>query len=99
LGTLKALWIFVGLQVIDFMTTRMALILGAGEQNPLISQFMAFAPVYGLLISKLVVVGLAAVGVWMHKSKGIGMANRAFAAVAIWNFSVIFRLVVPAQGL
>ena len=78
------------------MTTRWALGMGAGEQNPLVSQILSWAPVYGLLVSKVVVVGIAGLGVWMEKSNGLRVANLAFAGVVAWNFTVIFRLAVPA---
>ncbi len=92
----KPLSLFILLQIIDLITTRVALGLGAGEQNPLVSQIMALAPVYGLFLSKLFIVGVAVLGVWMQKSNGIRVANLAFAGVVAWNFTIIFRLVVPA---
>jgi uncharacterized protein DUF5658 len=93
---MKPLSVFILLQMLDLLTTRMALGMGAGEQNPLVSQIMSVAPAYGLFISKLVVVGIAVLGVWMEKSKGIRVANLAFAGVVAWNLTIIFRLSVPA---
>ncbi len=92
----KPLSLFILLQIGDLITTRVALGLGAGEQNPLVSQIMALAPVYGLFLSKLFVVGIAVLGVWMQKSNGIRVANLAFGGVVAWNFTIIFRMVVPA---
>jgi len=92
---MKPLSVFIFLQIVDLMTTRMALSLGAGEQNPMVAQIMHLAPVYGLLISKLIVVAIAALGVWMEKSNGIRVANLAFTGVVVWNFSVIFKLAIP----
>ena len=93
---MKPLSVFISLQILDLLTTRTALRLGAGEQNPLVSHVMALAPAHGLLVSKLVVVGIAVFGVWMEKSNGIRAANLAFAGIVAWNLTVIFRLIGPA---
>ena len=92
----RPLFLLILLQIIDLITTRMAIGLGGGEMNPLVSQIMAFAPLSGLIVSKLIVVGIGALGVWMQKSNGIRVANLAFAVVVAWNFTIIFRLAVPA---
>ena len=92
---MKSLSVFILLQAIDLLTTLVALKLGGAEQNPMLSQIMNLAPTYGLLLSKFLVVGIAALGVWMHKSNGLRVANMAFAGIVVWNFGIIFKLAIP----
>jgi hypothetical protein len=88
--------VFTILQVMDILTTIAALAMGGAENNPLIAHLMAFGLVRGLVFSKLIVIGLAFAGVWMHKDRGIRLANLVFSAIVIWNVSVIARLALAA---
>jgi hypothetical protein len=92
----KPFLIFVVLQILDFATTWVAIRLGGSEHNPLVSQFMAFGPVIGLLVTKIIVIGMASLGVWMGKQNGIRWANVAFSFVIAWNLSIITRLALLA---
>jgi len=92
---MKPLSVFIILQALDVVSTLAGLRIGAAEQNPLVSQIMSLGPVSGLLLSKIIVVGIASLAVWMQKFKGIHLANLAFAGVVVWNFSIIFKLAIP----
>jgi len=94
----KPLMLFILLQLMDVATTIVAISLGGDEKNPLVSYLMNVGPIAGLLISKLVVIGIAVVGALMSKYKGIRWANVAFTAVIIWNVSIIFRLGLSLQN-
>jgi hypothetical protein len=89
--------LFSLLQVLDIATTLVALGLGGSEKNPFVSQMMAVGPVYGLLISKLAVIGIAGFGALLGKYNGIRLANLAFSAIVVWNLTIIFRLAIPNQ--
>jgi len=88
--------IFIFLQVLDTATTLAALALGGHENNPIIAHIMTVGPVAGLLISKLVVTGIAAAGAAMRKYRGITWANIAFTGVVAWNVTVVARLAMVA---
>lgn len=84
--------VFALLQVMDLATTLVALAMGGGEQNPLVSHFMALGPVRGLILAKLLVLAVAATGALLHKDRGLRWANVGFSAVIAWNIAVIARL-------
>jgi len=90
----KSFYICIVLQLLDFLTTLAAVALGGTEQNPLVAHIMALGSVRGLLVSKLIVIGLAAVGARMRKEKGIRWANFVFAGIVAWNLTIIGRLVL-----
>lgn len=83
---------FILLQALDVATTLAALSLGAVENNPLVGQFMALGPVQGLLLTKTIVILIAAAGTLLGRTNGIKLANMAFAGVVVWNMTVIGRL-------
>jgi hypothetical protein len=86
------LGVFLGLQLLDVATTLIVLKMGGAEQNPLVKEFIKFGPAVGLAVSKALVLGLAALLVWMGKLKAIRLANAGFGFVIIWNFVIICRL-------
>lgn len=88
----KQLLIFVLLQVSDIVTTIGALALGGHEQNPLVGHMMMAGTLNGLIISKLIVVGLAVTFILIGRGRVIQWANVAFALIVAWNVAVICRL-------
>ncbi len=89
----KPMPLFLALQVADFASTLTALALGGSEQNPLVSHLMGFGPISGLLLSKLLVVLLAAMAVQAQRSRSVRVANVAFAGVVVWNCFIVARLI------
>jgi len=90
---LKALWIFVSLQVADLGTTAAVLRLGGVEENPLVRHLMAFGPLEGLILAKLVTVAIGVGCFLATKPRALRLANFVFAAIVAWNLSIIARLV------
>jgi uncharacterized protein DUF5658 len=89
---LKALWIFVSLQVADLGTTAAVLRLGGVEENPLVRHLMAFGPLEGLILAKLVTVAIGVGCFLATKPRALRLANFVFAAIVAWNLSIIARL-------
>jgi hypothetical protein len=89
---MKSLTIFLALQLMDIATTLVALDLGAAEQNPIVGHFLSLGPVGGLLLSKLVVMGLAGLFVSAGRMQTIRLANFCFGLIVAWNISIIGRL-------
>ncbi len=92
------LLIFISLQFLDLATTLTAVRMGGTELNPMIARMMAVGPVTGLLISKTIVIGLAAGGSLMGKKRGIGWANVCFMGIIAWNLTIIGRLALAAHA-
>lgn len=90
------LTIFILLQIMDLATTLVALGLGGNEQNPMIAILMAANPVRGLLLSKVIAIGLATLGAHMQKQRGIWCANAVFSIIVLWNLSVITKLALAS---
>lgn len=89
---MKALGLFLALQVLDAATTLVVLRMGGAEQNPLIQEFLKVGPILGLALSKVLVVAVAVLLVYRRKLKSIRLANAAFAFVVLWNAVIICRL-------
>jgi hypothetical protein len=90
---LKALLIFSFLQLADLGTTLAVLRLGGVEENPLIKHLMAFGPVEGLILAKLLAVALGLACYLATKPRALRLANFAFVAIVAWNVTIIARLV------
>jgi uncharacterized protein DUF5658 len=92
ISDMKLLPAFILLQLMDVATTIVALNLGAAEQNPVIGRLIALGPIPGLIMSKLVVIGLAALFLTWGKTRALRLANIAFGVVVTWNLTIIGRL-------
>lgn len=90
---LKVLLIFSFLQLADLGTTVAVLRLGGVEENPLIKHLMAFGPVEGLILAKVVTLAIGLGCFLATKPRALRLANFVFAAIVAWNLSIIARLV------
>lgn len=90
---IRAFYLFVFLQLVDFGTTATALALGGGEQNPLVQHFMTMGPLQGLALAKVVALAVGTGCFFSKKYHALRLANIAFAGIAIWNASIIARLI------
>jgi hypothetical protein len=80
--------IFVYLQVLDFVTTLLGLKLGANEASPFVAVLMHAGALPGVLMSKVLALGLGAICLWLGKSRLLRRANYWYAAVVFWNLVV-----------
>ena len=53
---------------------------------------LATAPVYGLILLKIIAAGLAAFAIFLHRKRVILFLNYWFAAVITWNLIAIWLL-------
>jgi hypothetical protein len=97
-STARVQLIFLLLQLADVGTTLAVLMNGGIEQNPLVSRFMAIGSLQGLILSKVVVIGAAALAIHFHKWRAIWMANIVFCGIVLWNISVLVRLAMQASS-
>jgi hypothetical protein len=84
--------IFIFLQLADFATTMLALHMGGVEKNSLVSHFMVIGSLQGLILSKVILLGIAVVAVRLRKHSVLRWANVIFGGVVLWNLVVIARL-------
>lgn len=84
--------LFVLLQLADFGTTVTVLALGGGEQNALVQHFMTLGPVQGVALAKLIALAIGALCLLAQKYRAIRVANVVYTGVAVWNATIIARL-------
>ena len=83
--------VFLGLQILDVLTTLVGLHLGAQEGSTFIGQLLKSGPLTGLIISKIIAAGLAAFAVFLNRKRVLVFLNIWFAAVVAWNAIEILR--------
>ena len=89
------------LQVLDFLTTVAFLVQGVQEGNPLVRLAMRVTPnpVVGLLIVKLLAVGLG-VYCWLGgRGRTLSRINMLFAFVIAWNLVSLILGSLKLRGL
>src|SRR6266568_8297652 len=78
-------WTFVGLQVLDLLTTLYAFRTGALEVNPLVAHLtVVFGRFGGVLMSKLIAVVIA-----MGVRRRLWIVNALYIAIVGWNLIMI----------
>jgi uncharacterized protein DUF5658 len=82
--------LFLGLQVLDVLTTLIGLHLGAQEGSTFIGRLLETGPLSGLIISKILAAGLAAFAVFLNRKRILVFLNIWFGAVVGWNLVAIF---------
>lgn len=83
--------VFLYLQLLDFLTTVLGFRFGAEEISPFIRQLMRMGPVVGVAMSKVVAVAIAGVCMWTRRGRVIGWINYFYAALVVWNVSMLLR--------
>lgn len=89
---------FIFLQLADFVTTMIALHMGGFESNSLVTRFMAIGSLQGLILSKVIILAIAAAIVIARKQHVLRWANVIFTGVVLWNVIVIVTLAARAHG-
>ena len=79
------LTLFLYLQVLDLLTTLVGFRFGLQEASPFIRGLMHFGPAAGVLLSKLVAVGLAGLCIWLEKFRLLRLVCYWFAGLVTWN--------------
>ena len=79
------------LQVLDFLTTTVFLLQGLQEANPMVRLAINWAPtpLGGLLLIKLVAVGLGLYCWKVGKQRLLSRVNILFAVVVAWNLAAL----------
>ncbi len=84
------LQVFIYLQVLDFLTTLVGFKLGASEASPFIAKLIhVSSPAIGVAASKIVGLGIGGICVATGRTKMLTWANYWYAALVVWNLSMI----------
>jgi len=81
--------IFIYLQLLDLLTTLVGFKLGASEASPFIRLLMHAGPAAGVVVSKLVALGLGALCVYLKKQHLIQWATYWYGGLVVWNLMII----------
>lgn len=84
--------IFVALQLMDVLTTVAALRLGGSEENPLMGSLMHVGTIPGLLLGKLVVIGIGLLVLYWQRYRVLKIANVFYASLIGWNLFIVYSL-------
>jgi hypothetical protein len=80
------------LQVLDALTTWLGFRVGLSEASPFIHLMMQWGPFTGLLASKVVAFVLGGYCVYRKRFQVINWINYWYAALVIWNLTLIISL-------
>ena len=81
--------VFVYLQLLDLLTTLVGFKLGAKEASPFISLLMHAGPAAGIMVSKLLSLGLGAVCLHYKKNHLIRWVSYWYGGLIVWNLMVL----------
>ena len=82
-------YVFVYLQLLDLLTTLVGFRLGAKEASPFIRMMMHAGPAVGVLVSKILALGLGAVCVYYKKNHLIRWITYWYGGLIVWNLMVL----------
>jgi len=93
-------WIgaFLFLQVLDVLSTLIGFSLGNAEASPFVRLMIRWGPVTGLVLSKVVAMGIAAACFAFKKPKLIRVINYWFAALVIWNLYTVLAVLLTTDN-
>ena len=94
----RVIVVFVGLQVLDVLTTVLGLSVGAHEGNYLVAQFMVWGPALGLLIAKFLGFLLLLVAFAAGKLRMLRLLNLWFLCIVAWNLAIIWIQILIGPG-
>jgi len=84
-ATMTGLYVFILLNLLDYMTTRAGIIQGAHEKNPLASYILKKYGFMGLYAFKFILTGLIPFIVYLQRND---------ISKTIWIWNIIFSIVV-----
>ena len=81
--------IFLYLQLLDILTTLVGFRLGANEASPFVRMLMVVGPGWGVVLSKLLAVGLAAACIYWKRLHVLRLACFWYGGLIVWNLMVV----------
>ena len=81
--------IFVYLQLLDLLTTLVGFRVGAAEASPFIRMLMHVGPATGVVLSKLLALGIGALCVAVNRPHLVRWACYWYSGLIVWNLMVM----------
>jgi hypothetical protein len=81
--------VFVYLQLLDLLTTLLGFRLGAAEASPFVRLMMHAGPLNGVIVSKVLALGIGALCIYTNKNRVIRWISYWYGVLVIWNLVVI----------
>lgn len=88
-------YVFVYLQLLDLLTTLVGFKLGAAEASPFIRVLMHWGPATGVLVSKVLALGMGAACVYLGKHRLLRLATFWYGALIVWNLMILLAASGP----
>lgn len=87
---MSIVYVFVYLQLLDFLTTLAGFGMGAQEASPFIVKLIhSTSPAMGVAASKLIGLLIGAFCIATHKQRLVGWINYWYAGLVVWNLCVL----------
>jgi len=86
--------IFIALNVMDAYLTKMALVAGAVEANPLITSIGS-----SMIAKGLIAIAVVFILYWFGKERVLWPVNFLFSGIILWNSAIYWILTFPAASL
>jgi hypothetical protein len=87
--------IFIYLQLLDLLTTLVGFKLGAKEASPFIRILMYAGPATGVMVSKVLSLGLGALCIYYKKNHLIRWVTYWYGGLIVWNLMVLLASPSP----
>jgi hypothetical protein len=87
--------IFVYLQLLDVLTTLVGFKLGVAEASPFILMLMRSGPVAGVVVSKVLALGIGGICIYTRKYRLIRWITYWYSGLVVWNLMVVLAVPVP----
>jgi hypothetical protein len=87
--------VFIYLQLLDLLTTLVGFKLGAREASPFIRMLMHAGPATGVMVSKVLSLGLGALCLYYKKNHLIRWISYWYGGLIVWNLMVLLASPTP----
>ena len=81
--------VFIYLQLLDLLTTLLGFRLGAAEASPFVRMLMHAGSLNGVVVSKILALGIGAVCVYTRRSHVIRWISYWYGVLVVWNLMVM----------
>jgi hypothetical protein len=81
--------VFIYLQLLDLLTTLVGFKLGAREASPFIRMLMHAGPAAGVMVSKILSLGLGALCLYYKKNHLVRWISYWYGGLIVWNLMVM----------
>jgi hypothetical protein len=86
--------IFIYLQLLDLLTTLVGFRIGAVEASPFVRALMHLGPAWGVILSKVLALGLGAICIYLKKQNLMRWISYWYGGLVVWNLMIL--LATPA---